>query len=197
PSSLSIGQALDGDPKNPLTGQIFDSTLPAGAPPGSHSHMDCFSKRFAGQLAANAVPAFSYLTMTSNHTRGTQPGFPTPAAMVADNDLALGQLVQTISQSSIWSSSAIFVVEDDSQDGADHVNAHRIPALVISPYTRAGAVIHTRYDLPSVVRTTSSGTLYTVRTASRHRRAQGRRAKATTPTPTTGPRAFVTSWGYR
>ena len=90
--------------------------------------------------------------MTSDHTRGTQPGFPTPSAMVADNDQALGQLVQTISHSSIWSSSAIFVVEDDSQDGADHVNAHRIPALVISPYARQGAVIHTRYDLPSVVR---------------------------------------------
>jgi hypothetical protein len=90
--------------------------------------------------------------MTSDHTRGTQPGFPTPNAMVADSDQALGQLVETISHSSIWSSSAIFVVEDDSQDGADHVNAHRIPALVISPYARQGAVIHTRYDLLSVVR---------------------------------------------
>jgi YVTN family beta-propeller protein len=152
PSSLTIGQALDGNLKDPLTGQIFDSTLPAGAPKGSHSHMDCFRKRFASQLAANAVPAFSYLTMTSDHTRGTQPGFPTPNAMIADSDQALGQLVETISRSSIWSSSAIFVVEDDSQDGADHVNAHRIPALVISPYARAGAVIHRRYDLPSVVR---------------------------------------------
>ncbi len=153
PADMSIGQALDGDPRNPLTGEIFDSSLPAGAPAGSHSHMDCFSRRFASQLAAGAVPAFSYLTMTSDHTRGTQPGFPTPNAMVADSDQALGQLVETISHSSIWSSSAIFVVEDDSQDGADHVNAHRIPAMVISPYARRGAVIHTRYDLPSVVRT--------------------------------------------
>jgi hypothetical protein len=149
---MSIGQALDGNPKNPATGEIFDSSLPAGAPAGSYSHMDCFNKRFASQLASNTVPAFNYLTMTSDHTRGTQPGFPTPSAMVADNDQALGQLVQTISHSSIWSSSAIFVVEDDSQDGADHVNAHRIPAMVISPYARQGAVIHTRYDLPSVVR---------------------------------------------
>ncbi|HEX7537909.1 MAG TPA: alkaline phosphatase family protein [Dermatophilaceae bacterium] len=152
PSDLTIGQALDGNLKNPLTGEIFDSRLPAGAPKGSHSHMDCFSKRFASQLAAGAVPTFSYLTMTSDHTRGTQPGFPIPNAMVADSDQALGQLVQTISHSSIWSSSAIFVVEDDSQDGADHVNAHRIPALVISPYARQGAVIHRRYDLVSVVR---------------------------------------------
>jgi YVTN family beta-propeller protein len=152
PSDLTIGQALDGNPKNPSTGQIFDSSLPAGAPKGAHSHMDCFSKRFASQLAANDVPSFNYLIMTSDHTRGTQPGFPTPKAMVADSDQALGELVDTISHSSIWSSSAIFVVEDDSQDGADHVNAHRIPALVISPYARQGAVIHTRYDLPSVVR---------------------------------------------
>jgi len=152
PSDLGIGQALDGNPKNPLTGEIFDSSLPAGAPPGSHSHMDCFSKRFAGQLAAGNVPAFNYLTLTSDHTRGTQPGFPTPSAMVADNDQAVGELVEKISHSSIWSSSVIFVVEDDSQDGADHVNAHRIPAMVISPYARQGAVIHTRYDLPSVVR---------------------------------------------
>jgi phospholipase C len=60
--------------------------------------------------------------------------------------------VDTISHSSIWSSSAIFVVEDDSQDGADHVDAHRIPVAVISPYARQGAVIHRRYDLVSVVR---------------------------------------------
>jgi len=76
--------------------------------------------------------------MTSDHTRGTQTGFPTPTAMVADNDLALGQLVDTISHSKIWSSSAIFVVEDDSQDGADHVDAHRIPVAVISPYAKRG-----------------------------------------------------------
>ena len=72
--------------------------------------------------------------------------------MVADSDLALGQLVATISHSKIWSTSVIFVVEDDSQDGADHVNAHRIPVAVISPYARKGAVIHRRYDLVSVVR---------------------------------------------
>jgi hypothetical protein len=72
--------------------------------------------------------------------------------MVADSDLAVGQIVDAISHSSIWKSSAIFVVEDDSQDGADHVNAHRIPVAVVSPYAKRGAVIHTRYDLLSVVR---------------------------------------------
>jgi hypothetical protein len=114
--------------------------------------VDCFRARFARQLAANDVPALSYISLTSDHTRGTAPGFPTPTAMVADSDLAVGQLVDTISHSSIWSSSAIFVVEDDSQDGADHVDAHRIPVAVVSPYARRGIVLHTRYDLLSVVR---------------------------------------------
>jgi DNA-binding beta-propeller fold protein YncE len=145
PACLTIGTALD-------NGEIFDSSLPAGAPAGSYSHIDSFRKRFASQLATGTVPTFNYLVFTCDHTRGTQPGYPTPSAMVADNDLALGQLVDTISHSKIWSSSAIFVVEDDSQDGADHVDAHRIPAAVISPYARQGAVIHTRYDLLSVVR---------------------------------------------
>jgi YVTN family beta-propeller protein len=137
----------------PTNGEIFDSTLPVGAPSGSNSHLSCFLERFNRQLARHNVPAFNYLSFTNDHTRGTQPGYPTPTAMVADDDLALGQFVSAISHSRIWSSSAIFVVEDDSQDGADHLNAHRIPALVISPYARRGAVIHTRYDLLSVVRT--------------------------------------------
>ena len=145
PCDLTIGTALDG-------GEIFDSSLPAGAPAGSYSHIDSFRTRFVSQLAAGAVPTFNYICLTSDHTRGTQPGYPIPTAMVADSDLAIGQLVQMISHSNIWSSSAIFIVEDDSQDGADHVDAHRIPVAVISPYARQGAVIHTRYDLLSVVR---------------------------------------------
>ncbi len=130
-------------------GEIFDSALPAGAPKGSYSHFTCFRKRFERQLAHNNVPTFNYLTFTNDHTRGTQPTYPTPTAMMAADDQGLGQLVSLISHSKIWSSSAIFVVEDDSQDGADHLDAHREPALVISPYARRGAVIHTRYDLLS------------------------------------------------
>jgi hypothetical protein len=144
-SDVSIGQAQDG-------GQIFDSSLPDKAPSNAYSHVDCFKKRFDAQLAAGQVPALNYLTFTSDHTRGTQPGFPIPKAMVADSDLGIGQMVDIISHSAIWPQSAIFVVEDDSQDGADHVNAHRIPVAVVSPYAKRGAVIHTRYDLVSVVR---------------------------------------------
>ncbi|MDP1818452.1 MAG: alkaline phosphatase family protein [Acidimicrobiales bacterium] len=152
-SSFTVGQNIGADPKNPLDGETFDSSLPTGAPSGATSHVDSFRARFASQLATGTVPTFNYLILMSDHTRGTQPGFPTPTAMVADSDLAVGQIVETISHSPIWESSAIFLVEDDSQDGADHVDAHRIPVAVISPYARKGAVINTRYDQPSVLRT--------------------------------------------
>jgi hypothetical protein len=72
--------------------------------------------------------------------------------MIAENDHALGQFVDLISHSAIWKESAIFVVEDDSQDGADHVDAHRIPAFAISPFARSEAVVHTRYDFLSAIR---------------------------------------------
>jgi hypothetical protein len=98
------------------------------------------------------VPAFNYVVLPNDHTVGVSMGQRTPNAMIADNDYGLGQLVQEISQSKVWSSSAIFVIEDDSQDGADHVDAHRIPAAVISPYAKGG-VTHTRYDMLSVIRT--------------------------------------------
>jgi DNA-binding beta-propeller fold protein YncE len=130
----------------------YDGTPPAGAPPNAESRFDCFRKRFTVQDATGTVPAFNYLVLSNDHTVGTTPGKRTPQAMVADNDYGLGQIVDTISHSSVWKSSAIFVVEDDSQDGADHVDAHRIPAAVISPYARRGSVIHDRYDFMSVIR---------------------------------------------
>ena len=132
--------------------QTFDGSLPAGAPTGAESRFSCFQQRFNGQLASNSVPAFNYMVLPNDHTVGTTPGKRTPQALVADNDYGLGQIVDAISHSSIWKSSAIFVVEDDSQDGADHVDAHRIPAEVISPYTKPGAVVTHRYDFLSVIR---------------------------------------------
>ncbi len=80
-------------------------------------------------------------------------GARTPDAQIASNDWGLGQIVDEISHSSIWNSSLILVMEDDSQDGADHVDAHRIPALAISPFAKRGAVVHTRYDQLSMLRT--------------------------------------------
>jgi YVTN family beta-propeller protein len=133
--------------------QVYDSSLPSGAPAGSHSRFGCFKARFNLQLATSGVPEFNYVVLPNDHTEGTTPGRRTPNAQVASNDWALGQIVDLISHSSIWGSSLILVQEDDSQDGADHVDAHRIPALAISPYAKRGAVIHTRYDQLSLLRT--------------------------------------------
>jgi DNA-binding beta-propeller fold protein YncE len=139
---------------NGLTGQeVYDSSLPPGVLPPAESRFDCLRTKFTAQLASNTVPAFTYITLANDHTAGTAPGRRTPNAMVADNDYALGQVVDLISHSPIWGSSLILVIEDDSQDGADHVDAHRIPALAISPYARRGAVVHTRYDFLSFIRT--------------------------------------------
>jgi DNA-binding beta-propeller fold protein YncE len=129
-----------------------DASPPAGFPPNTESRADCFKQKFTLEVAANNVPAFTYITLPLDHTEGSTPGHPTPRAYVANNDYGLAQVVDTISHSSVWKDSAIFVIEDDSQDGADHVDAHRIPALVISPYAKRGAVVHTRYDMLSVIR---------------------------------------------
>jgi DNA-binding beta-propeller fold protein YncE len=123
-------------------------------PPNAQSRINVFQSQFQQQVASGNVPRFNYLILFNDHTDGTTPGTYTPKANVADNDLALGQLVQLVSQSPIWAQSAIFVIEDDSQDGIDSVDAHRIPALVISPWAkRGGGVISTRYDHYSFLRT--------------------------------------------
>ncbi|HVS27940.1 MAG TPA: alkaline phosphatase family protein [Solirubrobacteraceae bacterium] len=134
----------------------FVSTVPGHSTSGAvaaQSRMDIFQAEFQAQVATGTVPRFTYMILFNNHTNGTTPGFYTPQANVADNDLALGQLAELVSHSPIWDSSAIFVLEDDSQDGLDSVDAHRIPALVISPWARRGAVVHTRYDQFSFLRT--------------------------------------------
>ncbi|OUJ72140.1 hypothetical protein BXP70_19290 [Hymenobacter crusticola] len=108
---------------------------------------------FDSLLAKSAVPQFSTIRLSNDHTSGQRKGKYTPIAAVADNDLALGQLVEHISQSPIWKESAIFVLEDDAQNGPDHVDAHRTPAFVISPYTRKGAANHTMYSTSGALRT--------------------------------------------
>ncbi|MBA2793731.1 MAG: hypothetical protein H0U32_07075 [Thermoleophilaceae bacterium] len=124
-----------------------------GAPAVS-SRIRAFQAQFPQQVAAGTVPRFNYFILFNDHTVGTEPTFPTPKAMVADNDLALGQLVELVSNSPIWKESAIFVIEDDSQDGIDSVDAHRMPAFVISPWAkRGGQTISTRYDQYSFLRT--------------------------------------------
>ena len=139
---------------NLLTQQeVYDSSLPFGVLPPAESRFDCFRTKFTAQLATSTVPTFTYMVLSNDHTAGTAPGRRTPNAMIADNDYALGQVVDLISHSAVWDSSLIMVIEDDSQDGADHVDAHRIPALVISPFAKRGAVVHNRYDFLSFIRT--------------------------------------------
>jgi len=120
---------------------------------GAQSRFNEFRAQFSQQLASNSVPTFNYMILPNDHTNGTTSGDYSPQALVADNDLALGQIVDEISHSSIWASTAIMVVEDDSQDGADHVDSHRMPAYVISPWAKRGAVVHTRYDQYSMLHT--------------------------------------------
>jgi YVTN family beta-propeller protein len=98
-------------------------------------------------------PNLLYVFLPQNHTSGTTPGYPTPRAMVADNDLALGQIVAAVSQSTFWPQTCIFVVEDDPQSGYDHVDGHRTVALVVSPYTRRKFVDHSNYTQPGMVKT--------------------------------------------
>jgi hypothetical protein len=99
------------------------------------------------------LPDLMVLGMTSDHTMGTAPGAPTPAAMVADNDLALGRMVEAISKSSFWPSSLILVVEDDAQNGVDHVDGHRTVALAIGPSIKRGVVDSNLYTQLSMART--------------------------------------------
>jgi YVTN family beta-propeller protein len=110
-------------------------------------------REFNAYVASGTLPAVEFVSLPSDHTVGTAPGFPTPKAMVADNDLALGRLVDAVSHSSYWASTAIFVTEDDAQDGPDHVDGHRTVGQVISPYTQRGRVDSTLYSTVSMLRT--------------------------------------------
>jgi phospholipase C len=99
------------------------------------------------------LPRFQVVRLPNNHTEGTRVGKPTPTAMVAENDLALGRIVEAITHSNFWPRTAIFVVEDDAQNGSDHVDAHRTTAFVISPYARRGVIDSTLYSTTSMLRT--------------------------------------------
>jgi hypothetical protein len=103
------------------------------------------------------LPQFVILRLPDDHTAGTSPGMPTPSASVADNDLAVGRVVDAVSHSPYWDDTAIFILEDDAQDGPDHVDAHRSTMLVISKYSPGSSahpfVDHNFYTTVSTVRT--------------------------------------------
>ncbi|MFM7208176.1 MAG: bifunctional YncE family protein/alkaline phosphatase family protein [Planctomycetaceae bacterium] len=113
--------------------------------------------RFIAELARferdGEMPRLQIVRLPNDHTSGTKPGSLTPTAFVAENDLALGRVVEAVSQSRFWPTTAIFVVEDDAQNGSDHIDAHRTVALAISPWTRHGAVDSSLYSTSSMLRT--------------------------------------------
>jgi len=112
-----------------------------------------FLREFGEYEKKGELPNLMILSLNSDHTNGTRPGVPTPRAMVADNDLALGRIVEGISKSRFWASSLILVTEDDAQDGVDHVDGHRTVGLAIGPRIRRGAVDSNNYNHTSMIRT--------------------------------------------
>ncbi|MGH9945732.1 MAG: bifunctional YncE family protein/alkaline phosphatase family protein, partial [Pyrinomonadaceae bacterium] len=113
-------------------------------------------KQFVADLDAgksDRMPNLSVVRMSNDHTAGLHRGTPTPQFYVAENDYAIGRLVQDVSNSPYWKDTAIFIVEDDAQDGPDHVDAHRSPALVISAYNRHGILVHDLHNTVSLIRT--------------------------------------------
>ncbi len=105
------------------------------------------------QKSGKPWPRFVVMWLGEDHTQGLKPGAFTPSTMVGGNDLALGQIVDAVSHSKIWKDTAIFVIEDDAQNGPDHVDAHRSVALAISPYIKRGVADHTHYTTASFVKT--------------------------------------------
>jgi YVTN family beta-propeller protein len=115
-------------------------------------NVETFLKEYRAFEKADKMPRFIVMSLGEDHTTGTTPGTYTPQACVASNDLALGQLVEAVSKSKYWKETAIFVIEDDAQNGPDHVDAHRTVGLVISPYTKRHSVDSTQYSTVSMIR---------------------------------------------
>ena len=114
---------------------------------------DEWSREFDGYVAGGNLPALSVVWLPNDHTSGALGGAPTPKAQVADNDLALGRVVDRISHSPYWKDTAIFVTEDDAQNGVDHVDGHRTVGMIISAYNKTGTVDSTLLNQTSMVRT--------------------------------------------
>jgi YVTN family beta-propeller protein len=136
--------------------KILSQTFPSY---GSHEFPDVVRAsdfirelRHYDSLPGDQLPELMIMALPNDHTAGTRAGNPTPRAMVADNDLALGLIIEALSSSRFWTSTVVFVVEDDSQSGWDHVSAFRTVGLVISPWSRLKKTVSTYYTQPSMVR---------------------------------------------
>lgn len=117
------------------------------------SRFYAWKKEFDSLLVINAVPQFNTLRFGNDHTEGLKKGRPTPYAHAADNDLAVGMFVEYLSKSPIWKQSAVFIVEDDAQNGPDHVDAHRTTAYVAGGFVKRGFIDHSMYSTSSMLRT--------------------------------------------
>jgi YVTN family beta-propeller protein len=124
-----------------------------GAKVRDTDNVETFLREYHAFEKAGTMPRFIVMSLGEDHTQGTTPGAYTPAACVASNDVALGRLVEAVTKSSLWPETAIFVIEDDAQNGPDHVDAHRTVGLVISPYTKRKFVDSTQYSTVSMIRT--------------------------------------------
>jgi YVTN family beta-propeller protein len=137
----------------PAVARFVCDRYPVGVNITDQIRVEVFQQELAGWEKRGQAPNLTVMCLSSDHTMGTKPGAPVPAAMVADNDLALGRVVEAISKSRFWSRSLILVVEDDAQDGVDHVDGHRTVALAIGPYVRRNVVDSNNYTHLSMVRT--------------------------------------------
>jgi hypothetical protein len=136
-----------------LEGKVHPSFAPFDLSIPDNERVDVWLEEFRRFEREGGLPRLSIIRLGRDHTEGTRPGALTPRAMVAENDVALGRVVEAISKSRFWPESAIFVLEDDAQNGPDHVDAHRSVLLVASPWARRGAVDSTLYTTSGVLRT--------------------------------------------
>lgn len=118
------------------------------------ARMNVWLREFAGYVKSGVMPQLEIVRLPNDHTAGAQAGSRTPRAFMADNDLALGRMIEALSRSPFWKNTVVFVVEDDAQNGPDHVDSHRAPAFVISAYNRGG-VVHRWTNTTDVVATIS------------------------------------------
>jgi len=136
-----------------LEGLVHPSYPPWDLNIADNNRVDVWLKEFEEFDSNGRLPQLSIIRLPNDHTNGTSPGSWTPRSMIAENDLALGRVVEAISKSRYWKESAIFVLEDDAQNGPDHVDSHRSVALVISPFARRQAVDSTLYSTTAMLRT--------------------------------------------
>ena len=141
----SVENALEGNVSPTFTGYDLEVT--------DMSRYEAWRAEFDDYVAQGELPQLMIVRLPNDHTAGTRPGFPTPRAMMADNDLAMARMVEAVSNSPFWDSTAIFIIEDDAQNGPDHVDAHRTVCYAVSPYAKRGFVDSSEYSTVSMLRT--------------------------------------------